>query len=185
MKVKQNYTFSLPTPVEPAFEANEAAVHQNQSTSMHFNDNDNETPKLVKVPVGTIPPLQIIASIPRTNNNRDTVIRREFVQKLKNDNQNFEIQAKDDGFIMRSNDDCNEQKRLLMLKCDLDDATPRYEIPDMNLSQTAVRILGNRKELEMHEFSSKRLAAVSPVTDSKRKLKMPIIDPSGERESVD
>lgn len=188
----------MTVPVEPALEANEAAAatvknkktansknsisHQQHSTE----EGEEATPKLVKVPSGTMP-IQISASVPKKSNISAAEAKREFVLTLKQENQNFEVQAKDDGYVI-SGDDI-----ILPSTAKGSNSNARYEIPENNLSRKAARILGSRKELEMHEFfvAHKRGQAFNADSGGNGEenagadeniSKIPIIDPSGDRQ---
>lgn len=178
LKIKQTLSYSLPAPVEPAFEANEAAaiVSKQENHIPQKKQMEEPTPKLVKVPVGSLPPLQITASVPRKSNVSTAEAKREFVRTLKQENQSFEIQAKDDGFVLNSDD--------IILPANDSNTKARYEIPDVSLSRKAARILGNRKEVEMHEFlASKKVGHSSEAEGAASSSVAPIIDPPGERQS--
>lgn len=190
MKIKQGTPFNLPSPVEAAFEANEAAVPSNkvptQNGKITINEsNDDPTPRLVKVPIGSIPPLRI-SSIPRNTISREAECKREIVRKLKYENEFIEVQ-------LNPNDN-NHIEVVSSTKSDGLDANgkARYEIPDISLSRTAVKILGNRKELEMHEFSASMKKArnreqqqqlLQPQDNDDKSQNISLrIDPTGDRQ---
>ncbi|XP_031620632.1 TBC1 domain family member 5 homolog A isoform X2 [Contarinia nasturtii] len=170
LNVKEKLPYTLPTPVEPAFEANEAAVTPNRkhidkktdsNEQMYANlesqssETETEPPKLVRVPIGSLPPLQISPS-------------RQISPKF---NQEYNVNMLYTNFEYIGKADTNSNAS----------AKVRYEIPENRLSRTATLILGNRKELEMHEFSSK-LADNQVVGEGSRR-QIPEIDPSGDRPS--
>lgn len=188
LKVREKVQFTLPTPVEPALEANEAnevavSLHRNRSVDkkiksterihprleqqqqqQHQQASDEATPKLVRVPAGSLPPLQISPS--RQINSNSNVRNKLFSVDIQRDN--FECVGKADD---------TEQN----IKNNITNV--RYEIPENRLSRTATLILGNRKELEMHEFSFSKLAndPICGTNCGRRIPTMPEIDPSGER----
>lgn len=188
LNVKEDSALPLPTPVEPALEANElaintngnkttpqsnpvAATQSNVATGISNNVTASTVPKCVQAPSGTVP-IHMDASKPMRKIDQDARIRREFVRKLKIECDNYGIAAG----ISESNRASGSSDN---------DATYnfRYEVPDINLSNTAVRILGNRKELEMHEFSKK--SSIPQSTTGGRPVSIPIIDPSGDRGTND
>lgn len=187
MKIKEGTPFNLPSPVEPAFEANEAAVPSDKVPTPNGKitkneSNDEPTPKLVKVPIGSIPPIRI-SSIPRNTISREAECRREIVRKLKYENEFSEYQL--------SPYDSDHIEVVLSTKSNGFDANgkARYEIPDISLSRTAVKILGNRKELEMHEFSASMKKAQQQQQQQIDVDKSPNvlwrIDPTGDRQLND
>lgn len=167
----------MPSPVEPALEANESAVtpkNKNVDKRSHLkeqahsqlerqNSND-ETPKLVRLPVGSLPPLTISPS-------------KQNISIQKNKIYDIEIQSEDIEYVGKTGGEVNSNATSKI----------RYEIPENSISRTAARILGNRRELEMHEFSSSKLASEDGISDSGRRIptNMPEIDPSGERQPID
>lgn len=170
LNIKEKLSYTLPTPVEPAFEANEAAVAPNRKqidkkTNIKEPKSQAETepPQLVRVPTGSLPPLQISPSKQKNSNvrNRKYDIETNYI--------NFEYVGEADT-APNSNVATNSN------------ATVRYEIPENRLSRTATLILGNRKELEMHEFSTSRLAKNDIVGDdtSRHTTNIPDIDPTRE-----
>lgn len=127
--------------------------------------------------------------------------KRDFVESLKRNESEFEIVVNDDGLIdtlttsLHSNlsssaDSSAEDNEYNSTR------KSRYEIPDDHLiSRKATKILGNRKEVEMHEFKTiaSRPSSSSSSSGSKNQLQqqrrhsdyscVPTIDPSGERDS--
>lgn len=206
LNVKEDIVSTIPTPVEPAFEANEIALNTNTNTKtpgtkQTVNPQQQHavntipaatttatatasaatTPTIartvadcVPAPSGTIP-IQVNASRQANKIDHDARIRREFVRKLKIECDNYGTGMGANGINVRASAQ-NEK----------DDAAngARYEVPEMNLSQTAVRIIGDRKELEMHEFSAKVPMPQSAYTVG-RTVNIPIVDPSGDRSSND
>lgn len=179
LKIKENPPYTFPTPVEAALEANEAAISSNRKkvdakmksnmrihAKLNNQESGNETPKLVRVPPGSLPPLQISPS----------------KQIKSNDNEkNKKIEV----VVHRDNVE-NVGKADALLKSNL--TKVRYEIPENSLSRTATLILSNRKELEMREFSSSlRLGDKNIVSgDNRQRIpSMPEIDPSGDRQTLE
>lgn len=166
----------MPSPVEPALEADEAAVLPNRKkvdkktqpderAKSEYQVSDEAPPKLVRVPAGSLPPLQISPSKQINRNNN-----------IKNNKYEIEIQT--DTYEDVGKADCEQNSNAT--------AKVRYEIPENSLSRTAARILGNRKELEMHEFSSSRAIDEHKTNDSSRRIPaIPEIDPSGDRKPLD
>lgn len=182
LKIKQNTPYELPAPVEPAFEANEAAASfsKKQEKRPVAEPADEQTPNVVKIPVGSVPPLQVAPSIPRKTLS-DAQAKREFVRTIQMENQNFEIQARNEDVILPTTSN-------IALPSGANNGgngaiKARYEIPDDYITRTARKIIGNRKELEMHEFlASKKMQGSSSTThESEDTRAMPTIDPSGER----
>lgn len=189
MKIKEKVPYSIPTPVEAALEANEAAVTTNRKKpnlrtesqeskngGQRFNeamadddrDDDVSPPKLIRVPIGSLPPIQV------------SPIRQQQKTTLASDNQPFEVRCDGYKYIDKADPDLNSNSVMRI----------RYEIPENNLSRTATLILGNRKELEMHEFSSSSLKRnvdqnhIAAVVGSSNyhSQSLPEIDPSGDRQ---
>ncbi|XP_055324041.1 TBC1 domain family member 5 [Sitodiplosis mosellana] len=182
LKIKEKLPYTLPTPVEPALEANEAneaavsSHRRNVDKKIKSNErirpkleqqtSDEATPKLVRVPAGSLPPLKISPS-KQINSNSN----------VKNKKYAVDIQRDDLEYVGKTDTQANSNTM----------ANVRYEIPESSLSRTATLILGNRKELEMHEFSFSKLAN-DPIigTNSGRRIPtMPEIDPSGDRQPLE
>lgn len=172
LKIKEKVPYTLPTPVEAALEANEAAVMPIRKIidkRMKSNDrlhtkveqpSDESPPKLVQVPFG-LPPLQISPS------KQNKII----TQPVELHGDDFEYVGKAD----------SKDNSTLISKV-------RYEIPENSLSRTASLIIGNRKELEMHEFSSSKGSPhhiSSGSASGRNRPTLPEIDPSGDRPSID
>lgn len=175
LKIKEKLPFTLPTPVEPALEANEAnegaLKRQNVDKKIKSNERirpkpdqqtlDEGTPKLVRVPAGSLPPLQLSPSkqIKSNGNNKYKMY-------------NVDIQRDDFEYVGKIDTEVNSNAKV------------RYEIPESSLSRTATLILGNRKELEMHEFSYSKLGNDPNIGENsgRRIPTMPEIDPSGDRQ---
>lgn len=175
MKIKEKVPYTLPTPVEAALEANEAAVTpKRKSIDKRVKSNerirskletlsptmDESPPKLVRVPVGALPPLQISPS-------KQTKSKQQKHQP---------IEVRGDDFEYVGNTDLEESAGAI--------SKVRYELPENILSRTAALILGNRKELEMHEFSSSKSNSPQHSIDNCQgsKKNLPEIDPSGDRQ---
>lgn len=173
----------LPTPVEPAFEANEAAVpsnRQNIDKTVKTNETqrnravdqsfDDSTPKLVRVPIGSLPPLQISPSKQIISNNN------------RNKSRSIDGAIQCDEIVCIGNAGAETSSTNSTSKI-------RYEIPENRLSRTAALILGNRRELEMHEFSASKIINVQNAgnddDNNRRTPKLPEIDPSGDRQPLD
>lgn len=179
LSVKEDAAALIPSPVEPALEANEITLNtngNNKRSKSKLEDNtqlnalpnaaaaataEEVAPECIQAPRGTIP-IQT-NTVKSKKVDHDARIRREFVRKLKIECDNYGI-------------DSNGTNRTALPHDQTNGA--RYEVPDIKLSQTAARILGNRKELEMHEFSAK---SSPPPTSVGRKVDIPIVDPSGDR----
>lgn len=192
LKIKEKVPYNLPAPVEPALEANEAAASNNkkqtpQKKLLQHRQNqqlhsEEQTPKIVKVPTGSLPPLHLSPSNPRKQQISNAEAKREFVRTLQHEEQSFEVQAKRDGSLLHR-EEFNEQSSRKTSN-ELESAplrTARYEIPDDSITRTAAKILGNRKELEMHEFLASRKSNIAAI-DNDHTQKMPTIDPSGDRQ---
>lgn len=194
LKIKQNLPYVLPAPVEPAFEANEAAASTSKQRAKRTVAVPaaaaavtavDETPNVVKIPVGSVPPLQITTTMPRKTQISDAHAKREFVRTIQLENQNFEIKARNEDVILPTTSsrvglrtEENNGGNGTALKA-------RYEIPDDCITRTAAKIIGNRKELEMREFLASRKSQTNTTAahESNDAKAMPIIDPSGERQS--
>lgn len=176
LKIKEKVPYTLPTPVEAALEANEAAVTpKRKSIDKKLKSNerirvkmeqqsltmDESPPKLVRVPAGALPPLQISPS-------KQT--------KFKPQQHHQPIEVRGDDFEYIGNADLEESTGAI--------SKIRYELPENILSRTAALILGNRKELEMHEFSSSKSNSPQHSIGSHdgNKKNLPEIDPSGDRQ---
>lgn len=167
LKIKQNVPYSLPAPVEPALEANEASSNKRNVRTV------DATPNVVRIPTGSVPPLQIATNLPRKTQISDAHAKREFVRNIQQENQNFEIQARTEDVILPTPED-------LTRKPD-GNGKARYEIPENHITRTAAKIIGSRRELEMHEFlTAKKLHGSVTVTTDKDDA-VPTIDPSGDR----
>lgn len=179
LKIKEKYPYTLPTPVEAALEANEAAIMPNRKNidkkaikpnqirmKFQHQQSDESMPKLVRVPAGTLPPFEI-SPTKRINSNH--------MDKSKI----FHIESEHFEYIGK--EDCEAIPQTV--------TKVRYEIPESRLSRTASLILGNRKELEMHEFSSPSLRANEDATEcndtNRRNPTIPEIDPSGDRQPIE
>lgn len=167
--------YSLPAPVEPALEANEGAAsygkHQKKRTAAEVE----QTPNVVKIPAGSVPPLQVAQTIPRRAHITDAQVKREFVRTIQLENQNFEIQARNEDVILPTTSSRAETPNGSTNKA-------RYEIPDDYITRTAAKIIGNRKELEMREFLASKKVHASSADESNDSSPVPIVDPSGERQ---
>lgn len=169
LKIKEKHPYTLPTPVEAAFEANEVAVSSNRRSIDKPATNDPqvkleptlveaETPKLVRVPIGSLPPLHVSPSKQKHS-------LRTFYQQVEVPKENIDYVGMTDADAKSSN--------------------VRYEIPENGLSRVASLILGNRKELEMHEFSSSKNAETLMARGGIKQRVLPEIDPSGDRKPHD
>lgn len=170
-------------PVDRAFEVNEP------SKKIH-----GENTKIKNV---TKPVLPHHSSFPATNQQRKTYksekdSKRDFVKTLKENE--FEIVVNDEGIVDTlpnalanlSSSDSSEENEVTTAR------KSRYEIPDDHLiSRKATKILGNRKEVEMHEFKviSESSNPISrPINENVQRRHsdyacLPVIDPSGDRNS--
>lgn len=130
-----------------------------------YQTSDESPPKLVRVPAGSLPPLQLS---PSKQINRNNIIT--------NNKYEIEIQT----------DECEDVGKVDSEQNSNTTTKVRYEIPENDLSRTAARILGNRKELEMHEFSTSRVVDEHQNDDNARRIPaIPEIDPSGDRQPFD
>lgn len=182
MKIKERVPYTLPTPVEAALEANEAALTTTRKTAIQRTESmdqplhtkngsivdDESPPKLVRVPIGSLPPIQVSPTRKKTS---------DTSQQSKT--HPFEVRCDDYEYVDKADPISNSNSVMRV----------RYEIPESNLSRTATLILGNRKELEMHEFSSSKLGVQHHLVDgdgnntSRRHSRaLPEIDPSGDRQ---
>lgn len=175
MKIKEKLPFTLPSPVEAALEANEAALSPNRKnvdkttqpneathTKLERQVSDESPPKLVRVPAGSLPPLQISPSRQFNSNNNNNYNRNKYIEMPDDECED----------VGKAGGEVNSNATTKV----------RYEIPENSLSRTAARILGNKRELEMHEFSSSRLLNENGDGYSSRRIPaMPEIDPSGDR----
>lgn len=186
LKIKQNLPYELPAPVEPALEANEAAASNSKHQVKRKADAVaavDPTPNVVRIPAGSVPPLQLATTIPRKTQITDAQVKREFVRTIQLENQNFDVQARNENVILPptsgagSRIEANSGGNGAVLKA-------RYEIPDDYITRTAAKIIGNRKELEMREFLASRKMrgnASSSAHECNDTKAMPTVDPSGER----
>lgn len=175
MKIREKPPFTLPSPVEAALEANEAALSPKrknvdkitQSTEaphakLEHKVSDEAPPQLVRVPAGSLPPLQISPSRHINSNNNN------------NWNRHIEMADVECEDVGKAGGELNSNATTKV----------RYEIPENSLSRTAARILGNKRELEMHEFSSSHLLDENGDGYSGGRVPaMPEIDPSGDRKN--
>lgn len=164
----------MPAPVEPAFEANEAATSANANSTNTRTRVDEPTPKLVKIPAGSLPPLQISAGPSKRSPITDAQAKREFVRTLQLENQTVPSVSAVEHTRNDSQSSTGSQNE--------NNRKSNYELPENKITRTAARIIGNRKELEMHEFMSTRRSN-DPNDDDLMVKSLPIIDPSGERQS--
>lgn len=183
LKIKEKVPYTIPTPVEAALEANEAALTTNRKNaikrtestdrSLHAKNgqiaaDDESPPKLVRVPIGSLPPIQISPTRQKTSSASDNQPKTHP----------FEVHCDDYEYVDKA--DPNSKSNSI--------ARVRYEIPESKLSRTATLILGNRRELEMHEFSSSKLnfdrhiAGDGSNTSRRHSQALPEIDPSGDRQ---
>lgn len=175
--------------MERAFEVSEPA-----ETSSPSSSKDQFQPKIKAT---TIQP--VAKSVSRKAQNTDHQSKKNFVEALQRSDNEFEIVVNDDGIVdtlsgnlqLRSSPDSSDSETT--------NATPpgprsRYEIPDDHLmSRKATKILGDRKEVEMHEFRRKHSSSSSSGelsgdalrrrSHSRDFLSVPDVDPSGERDS--
>lgn len=170
--------YSVPLPVEPAMEANEAA----EVTSPEPQTN---SPKVITIPTDTI-----LQGPSRKSHLTQAEAKREFVRSLQFEDNSLEVRVKDEETIPNANNIPGHSQSSSSTSSSAR-GTPtrkaRYEIPDDNITRTAAKILANRKELEMHEFIAAKLNKVSNnvniPSDRDDVSQLPIVDPSGERQS--
>lgn len=184
MKIKERVPYTLPTPVEAALEANEAALTTTRKTAIKRTEStdqplhtkngstvdDESPPQLVRVPIGSLPPIQVSPTRKKTN----SASNHSQQSKI----HAFEVRCDEYEYVDKADpvSNCSSVMRV------------RYEIPESDLSRTATLILGNRKELEMHVFSSKHNSHHHIVDDDgkntsrRRSRALPEIDPSGDRQ---
>lgn len=178
LKIKQNLPYNLPAPVEPALEANEGAASYSKKQDKRATAVADLTPNVVRIPVGSVPPLQLSTAIQRKMQITGAQAKREFVRTIQLENENFVVQTRKEDAVMQrppSAESSNGDKGAAF--------KARYEIPDDYITRTAAKIIGNRKELEMHEFlPSKRVQGNASTRPERNDAKtMPSINPSGER----
>lgn len=185
LRIKEKVPYTVPTPVEAALEANEAALTTNRKTTKNRNEStdqplhtkngsnvhDDSPPKLVRVPIGSLPPIQVSPTRKKTN----SVMKSSQQSKV----HPFEVWCDDYVYVDKVDPDSNSNALMRV----------RYEIPESSLSRTATLILGNRKELEMHEFSSSKHNVHHHIVDGdgtntsrRHSTALPEIDPSGDRQ---
>lgn len=137
----------------------------------------------------------------RKANKTEHQSKKNFVEALQRSDNEFEIVVNDDGIVdtlsgnlqLRSSSDSSDTETTNAPSNGLVGRRSRYEIPDDHLmSRKATKILGDRKEVEMHEFRrqlSSSSSSLEPTCDIIRRshsrdfLSVPNVDPSGERDS--
>lgn len=191
LRIKTNLPYAPPAPVERAFEVSEptAEVSSPPPSRNQFQPKSKAT---------TIQPVAS-QSLSRKVHNTEHQSKKNFVEALQRSDNDFEIVVNDDGIVdtlpgnlqLRSSPDSSDTETI--------NAPPlaahrsRYEIPDDHLmSRKATKILGDRKEVEMHEFRRKLSSSsssceltgdVSRRSHNRDLLSVPDVDPSGERDS--
>lgn len=188
LKTGHTMPYSMPVPVEPALEADEAANEVLVSNSQQNSHQPRaQSPKVITIPSDAI----LQTTPPRKTYLTQAEAKREFVRSLQSETNSLETRALDAGIILSSNNmhahHTHSQPSTSMVTpvSGTPIRKPRYEIPDDYITRTAAKILANRKELEMHEFIAAKLNKVSNNINiqSDREDAMPIVDPSGERQS--
>lgn len=170
LKVKETAPYGMPAPVERAFEANEAAASASKSPKQQ-QVAEEPTPKVVRIPSGSLPPLMLYETSPRHAPITDAQSRKEFVKTLQME-KSIEAAVKHESSSPTTPENSNENSRK-----------SNYEIPDTGITRTAAKIIGNRKELEMHEFfSSKRNSECEEHPDEGHANSLPNTDPPGDRD---
>lgn len=187
LKTSHSVPYAVPLPVEPALEANEAAAAENASIA---SDPRSLSPKVMTIPTDTT----ILQEPSRKSHVTQAEAKREFVRSLQNENKDFEVRVKDEATVMNASKVRRHSQPLAPAAPSSATTTkgtptrkPRYEIPDDYITRTAAKILSNRKELEMHEFIAAKLQRatnnINIPSDRDDISKLPIVDPSGERQS--
>lgn len=191
-----------PAPVERAFEVNEPSTTSDQMKQ-------RSSVNVSQLHQGRAPS----SSLPATSNAQKTrknyrsqlEAKRDIAEMMRHHNNtdnDFEIVVKDDAGTIEtfssynvrlsssSSPDCSDTDQ-----CGTADRAgrphrSRYEIPDDHLmSRKATKILGDRKEVEMHEFNRKLAVAADLTVDHRHRclsrdlLNVPDVDPSGDRDS--
>lgn len=176
--------YSVPLPVEPALEANEAAAAEEAAAAT------DDIAELATARVMTIPSNTVLQEPSRRQHLSQVEAKREFVRSLQIENFDLELRVKDAATILSGNKErCHSVPSTSTAgsKHNTPTRKHRYEIPDDLMTRTAVKILANRKELEMHEFIAARLQRntnnINIPSDRDDVSRMPIVDPSGERHS--
>lgn len=193
LQVKRDTGFNRALPVERAFEVNEPQFSEAQSTA-------NRTPPILPTVTASVTaPSFVPPSGSRRVHRRSEGenARRTFVQQIRraDDGNDFEFVVSEAGVVdtlaydeiiyTTADDDATTQKDAD--RCGL---SARYEIPDdgRHMSRMASKILGDRKEVEMHEFNArlKTLRADDdPLRTNVGDASNPVVDPSHERASPD
>lgn len=188
LKVKPSSSHTTTLPVECAFEVNEPASESASSEPSRFIRSSLPNPSLTFSPAPVIPPATT-NRIYRRSEGDDA--RRSFVQQVQRaDNNEFEISVSPTGVL-----DPLAYDEILYTSPAVDAAQmdgnessssssgARYEIPDDGqlMSRKATKILGDRKEVEMHEFNSKMAREANRLRSGGE----PMVDPPCDRHSPD
>lgn len=187
LKTSHSVPYAVPLPVEPALEANEAAASESASIATEPRP---LSPKIMHIPTDTT----ILQEPSRKSHLTQAEAKREFVRSLQNENKDFEVRVKDEATIINASKIRRHSQPSPTASAagsstqSTPTRKPRYEIPDDYITRTAAKILANRKELEMHEFIAAKLQRATnniniPATERDDISKLPIVDPSGERQS--
>lgn len=192
LRIKTNLPCVPPVPVERAFEVSEPAAKASSPSpsTNHFQP---------KLKTSTIP----VAQAPNRNVRKtEHQSKKKFVEALQRSDNEFEIVVNDDGILdilpgnlqHRSSPDSSDTETTNAPLNGAIGRRSRYEIPDDHLmSRKATKILGDRREVEMHEFRRKQRSSSSSSLEltgdvsrriySRDFLSVPDVDPSGERDS--
>lgn len=192
LRIKTNVPYAPPAPVERAFEVSEPPTDVSSPSLAR-----NQFQPVIKAT--TIQPVS--KSISRKVHNTEHQSKKNFVEALQRSDNEFEIVVNDDGIVdtlpanlqLRSSPDSSDTDTTNVPTYGIAGRRSRYEIPDDHLmSRKATKILGDRKEVEMHEFRRKRSTSsssleltgdVSRRSHSRDFLSVPDVDPSGDRDS--
>lgn len=192
LRIKTKLPYAPPVPVERAFEVSEPAAHVSSPPPPRNQFQPNKAT-----------PLQPVAAQSQIRKVRNTEhqSKKNFVEALQRSDNEYEIVVNDDGVVdilpgnqqLRSSSDSSDTEPTNALQYGMAGRRSRYEIPDDHLmSRKATKILGDRKEVEMHEFRRKLSSSSSSMeltgevarrSHSRDFLSVPDVDPSGERDS--
>lgn len=181
LQVKTNVPFNTPAPVERAFEVNEPSTDQSNNAKAQSTYIAQSISLQHPRNVGARPHGKVYKS--------EREAKKDFVQALRRKNE-FEVVVNDDSIV-----DTMSTPVTIDTSSDSSDTElsvgrgqrSRYEIPDDHLiSRKAKKILGDKKEVEMQEMFTMTMAFGGMTSRNERDrdhLLVPIVDPSGERDS--
>lgn len=203
LQVKPAHGLSNSLPVERAFEVNEpATISQRSSTSSISSESmksaRSQHPPSLAITTPTASSSTTLESTPPKRTHRRSEgddARRSFVQQVKRaaDNNDFEFVVSPSGVLDPLAFDEIVYASPAVDAARLDGssgepATNGYEIPDDGrfMSRKATKILGDRKEVEMHEFNSRLAARQAMQAGEGHHVNAgPMVDPPCERDSPD